>query len=111
MKLKLVDVQQEPHEVELGTCELCMSTTYMAEPSFIFKKEDGTTFYVDGYAWSWGYLKTVGEVDNIIEFADFVAHVDFKEIPERQYDEDSYEWLNELIESYYNNKEEKMEEK
>lgn len=106
MKLKLIDIQQEPHKVELGTCERCMSTDYMVEPVFTFKSESGRQFDVDGYFWNWGDLFTVGMIDNVIDFADFVRRAEFDEIPEEQWTfNDDYNWLDNLIESYYDYKE------
>jgi len=106
MKLKLIDVEQEPHTVQLGTCELCMSTGYMAEPVFTFKSESGRQFDVDGYCWDWGDLDTVEAIDNVIDFADFVKRAEFDEIPEEQWTfNDDYNWLDNLITSYYSYKE------
>ena len=43
MKLKLVDVETNPHEEEVGTCEFCMSVEMVNEP-FCFKKIMGNSF-------------------------------------------------------------------
>lgn len=94
MKLKLVDVLGEPHEVELGTCELCFSTGEVVEPTFVFEKEDRTQFKVDGYWWNWGDCTEV-YVENIVDFASFIAKQTFDE--NQVFDTN---WLFDLIDKY-----------
>ncbi len=42
MKLKLVDVETNPHEEEVGTCEFCMSVEMVNEPVLFLKRYWGT---------------------------------------------------------------------
>lgn len=94
MKLKLVDVLSNPHEIELGTCELCFSTRGVVEPLFVFEKEDGTQFKVYGCLWDWGYYTEV-YIENIVDFASFIA--------EQTFDENQVfntKWLFDLVDKY-----------
>lgn len=100
MKLKLVDIDINSYETEFGTCELCMSVGYAYEPTYYFEKDDGMTFHIDGYYWSWGDLDYI-EVDNVIEFAAYINSLDFDENTDF-----NYSWLNSIVEDYYNSKEE-----
>lgn len=105
MKLKLIDVEDHGEEVTFGTCDLCMSEGWADNPVFIFEKEDGTRFDVDGYVWDWGdYFELY--VDNVINFAAFVASKDFKpdfdqEINAKGWNNwDGYGWLRDLLYDY-----------
>ncbi|MDT2842626.1 hypothetical protein [Vagococcus lutrae] len=96
MKLKLVDVETEIYETEFGTCELCMSTGTAYEPTYVFEKENGDTVKVEGFYWDWGDLSTL-DVDNVIDFADYVSKKEFEEVTD---DEMDYNWLSSLIDEY-----------
>lgn len=78
MKLKLIDVKTDWHEVEFGTCELCFSTGFVDEPVFVFEDTEGNQFEVDGYWWSWGDYDEV-YIDNLVDFAAWIAQQDFPE--------------------------------
>lgn len=95
MKLKLVDVETEIYETEFGTCELCMATGTAYEPTYVFEK-NGDTVKVEGFYWDWGYLCTL-DVDNVIDFADYVSKKEFEEVTD---DEMDYNWLSSLIDEY-----------
>lgn len=77
MKIKLIDVQTEVEDdVEFGTCEICMCTGSAEYPTFIFEKEDGTTFEVKGWEWSWGDLDAL-YIDNVVRFNDYLTQIEF----------------------------------
>lgn len=106
MKLKLIDMKQsDPQAVQTGTCELCFGTTTATEPVFIFQEvETQKVHTVDGYYWNWGDYRQVW-VDNVIDFAAFVAAYDFDE-------EDcfNYYWLDGLVDEYDRNQEVTVDE-
>lgn len=79
MKLKLIDV-------EVNRC-----IDGAEEPTFIFEKENGATIRVKGFYWNWGWLVSI-QVDNIIDFADYVSKQDFPE--DTDFD---YNWLDNLV--------------
>lgn len=109
MKLKLIDVQlDEDFHAEFGTCDLCMSTGYAAQPTYIFEDENGIRTEVDGYWWSWGDYDDI-TVDNAIDFAAWVAEQDFsdtvKEVNVRwdtydQYPIFDWGWLQAIVQAY-----------
>lgn len=94
MKLKLIDVKTEIYETQFGTCELCMSTGTAYEPTYIFEKENGERLSVEGYYWDWGDLITI-DVENVIEFADFIRKQDFED--DISFD---YGWLRNIVWDY-----------
>lgn len=98
MKVKLIDVKTETYIAEYGTCEMCFYNGLAMESTYIFEKEDGTRFEVEGFYWSYGELKTI-MIDNFIDLADYVNHQDFDENTTFDFD-----WLDNLAEAYYEKK-------
>ena len=96
MKLKLIDYEQNVKEVRTGTCELCFGTMVCSNPTFIFQKENGEAMKVNGYYWDWGDYTSVERIDNIIDFAEYIYNIDFKE----EEDLFSFSWLDNLIYKY-----------
>lgn len=94
MKLKLVDYETDGRWEETGTCELCYGTTWADNPVFVFQKESGERVHIDGYYWSWGDYMQV-DVDNVIDFASWVATQDLEETSELDYC-----WLCGLVDQY-----------
>lgn len=97
MKIKLVDVKIDPHEAQFGTCELCFSTGYVDDPTFIFEDESGNRFDVEGFWWNWGDYETI-EIDNVVNFAAFVSKQDFES--DLKFDTD---WLVGVANDYFEN--------
>lgn len=101
MKLKLIDVITDVHEVETGTCELCFSTTTASDPVYVFEKQDTKEkFEVEGYDWDWGDYSEV-LVDNIIDFAEYVSACEFTS--DQVF---NFGWLDQLAYDYYDSKQE-----
>lgn len=109
MKLKLIDVRlDEDFHAEFGTCDLCMSTGYAAQPTYIFEDENGIRTEVEGYYWSWGDYDEIN-VNNVIDFAAWVAEQDFsdtlKEVELRwdtvaEYALFDWGWLGAIVQAY-----------
>lgn len=98
MKIKLIDMQvNDPDtEVVFGTCELCMSTGYAAEPIFKFQDANGKKFEVNGYWWDWGDYDDLW-IDNVVNFDAWLIKQDF---PADIADTANYGWLDDLTEKY-----------
>lgn len=94
MKLKLIDVKTDPQEEEMGTCELCFSTGYVDNPTFIFQTDEGKQIEVDGYYWDWGDYSEVW-IDNEIAFAEYVGKQVYPE--DTRFDSD---WLWNEVNKY-----------
>lgn len=94
MKLKLVDVETNPHEEEVGTCEFCMSVEMVNEPVFVFEKDNGELVRIEAFYWSWGFYDEV-RIENVLGFAAYVNEQEFDE--EQELD---YSWLTDLIHEY-----------
>ena len=103
MKLRLVDYQENITEETVGTCELCFGTTVCNNPVFTFQKENKETVKIDGYYWDWGDYTEVDTIDNVIDFAEYICDIDFKE----EEDLFSFQWLDNLI-CEYNSEREKQ---
>lgn len=95
MKLKLVDYKTKLTKVQTGTCELCYGTMTASQPLFVFQNESGVQVEVAGYYWDWGDYDEV-YLDNVIDFAAWVAIQDFTDDTEF-----TYIWLDDLIDQYY----------
>ncbi|EHH1613244.1 TPA: hypothetical protein I0H29_RS11735 [Enterococcus faecalis] len=94
MKLKLINVETNPHEEETGSCELCMSIEMVNEPVFIFEKENGEIVRIEAFLWDWGHYDEE-LVENVVDFAAYIS--------EQEFDEDQqlhYSWLSNLISEY-----------
>lgn len=100
MKLKLINFQEDAREEKTGTCDLCFGTRLCNNPVFTFQKENNETVEIDGYFWSWGDYTSVGEIENIIDFADYVSKREFTE------DDDifAFWWLDNLVDDYNSSK-------
>lgn len=99
MKIKLIDVITNKEEITTGTCEVCLSTGFKDFPKFLFDV-DGQEILVkmysltdDGYEDDEEYLdenhkliKYYGDVkiNNVIEFADWLNHFEFREPNENE---------------------------
>lgn len=99
MKIKLIDVITNREKITTGTCEVCMSTGFKDFPKFLFDV-DGHEFLIkmytltdDGYEDDEKYLdenhkliKYYGDVkiNNVIEFADWLNHLEFRDLKENE---------------------------
>ena len=95
MKLKLIDYQENITEETVGTCELCFGTAVCSNPVFTFQKENNEIFKTDGYDWDWGDYTEVDTIDNVIDFAEYICDIDFRE--EVLF---NFSWLDNLICEY-----------
>lgn len=76
MKVKLVDVLENPTEEQTGTCEYCFSTIECNNPVFVFQLSNGEEVLVDGYWWDYDNYDEV-YIPNIINFASWLDDKDF----------------------------------
>lgn len=76
MKVKLVDVLENPTEEQTGTCELCFSTIECDNPVFVFQLSNGEEVKVNGYWWDYYDYDEV-YISNIINFASWLDNRDF----------------------------------
>lgn len=76
MKVKLVDVLENPTEEQTGTCEYCFSTIECDNPVFVFQLSNGEEVAVNGYWWDYDNYDEV-YIPNIINFASWLDTKDF----------------------------------
>ncbi|MGQ7336349.1 hypothetical protein ACTGYP_00225 [Streptococcus suis] len=76
MKMKLIDVETNAHEAQVGSCEYCFSIRTIHEPVYIVEI-DGTTYRVQGYSWMWGHYDEY-VLENVIQFAEYLSTHEFK---------------------------------
>lgn len=100
MKIKLVDYYENPEdcEVTFGTCEVCFSQGYAAEPAYTFETDTGKRFTVYNFDWSWGDYEEYPGPSNIADFAAFIQRqeFDYKTIKEANADD----WFREQVDKY-----------
>ena len=96
MKLKLIDYQEDFKIETIGTCEMCFGTMGCSNPVFTFQKENKQKVEVNGYYWDWGDYSSVETIANVIDFAEYICDIDFKE------DENTFTfgWLDNLVSEY-----------
>lgn len=92
MKIKLVDYLTDPQKVQTGTCELCFGIDTDMNQQFVFRDETGKEFIVDGTWWDWGDKFEI-DIDNILQFSDWVEN---KVFPDDIAETADYSWLEEL---------------
>src|SRR5699024_10865532 len=100
MAVKLVDYKHEvEHDVEFGTCELCMSTGDLEYGVFVFEDESGERIEITNGEWSWGDWFDDYHIENIPRFADFFnkRNVEKLEDVEASLMEAYNDYLNELF--------------
>ena len=71
MKFKLIDVETNRHDAQVGSCDFCMSVKTIDEPVYVIEI-DGVEKRINGYSWSWGHYEEY-TVHNVIEFAAYLA--------------------------------------
>ena len=102
MAVKLIDYKHEvKHDVQFGTCELCMGTGDLHYGVFVFEDEAGERLEITNGYWSWGDWMDDYYIDNIPSFADFFNKQNVEKL------EDVEEWLPDI---YYNYSEDNEEE-
>lgn len=95
MKIKLVDVEENPSEELVGTCDLCFGTRDCDNPVFVFQLGDSKQeIRINGYWWDYDYYDEVA-IPNIINFADWLDHQDFPD--DMVFDTD---WLIDVADKY-----------
>ena len=95
MKVKLVDVKENPSEERVGTCELCFSTMDCDNPVYVFQLGDSKQeIRINGYWWDYDYYDEV-MIPNIINFADWLDHQEFPDDTEFNTD-----WLIDVADKY-----------
>lgn len=97
MKIKLIDYQEDFKVETIGTCEMCFGTMGCSNPVFTFQKENKEKVEVNGYYWDWGDYSSVETIANVIDFAEYICDIDFKEKEEDLF---CFWWLDNLICKY-----------
>ena len=95
MKIKLIDYQEDFKIETTGTCEICFGTMGCSNPVFTFQKENKEKVEVNGYYWDWGDYSSVETIANVIDFAEYICDIDFRE--EVLF---NFSWLDNLICEY-----------
>lgn len=107
MKYKLIDVIREAEEdVEFGTCELCKIIATHHFDILVFEDEEGYLYEVENGFWSWGDYIISWDIDNYVEFADFISDKDYPKVELNQYGNSNIE---EIVGLMYNDFEEENE--
>lgn len=94
MKVKLVDVLENPTEEQTGTCEYCFSTIECNNPVFVFRLSNGKEVLVNGYWWDYDNYDEV-YIPNIINFASWLDDKDFPDNTVIDTD-----WLINMVDEY-----------
>lgn len=99
MKIKLIDVITNKEEITTGTCEVCLKTGFKNFPKFLFEV-DGKEVFVKMYTLTddgdeddeeyfdenHKLIKYYGDIklNNVVEFADWLNHFEFRELKENE---------------------------
>ena len=99
MKIKLLDVITNKEEITTGTCEVCLSTSIKDFPKFLFEVDDQKILvklysltddgdeddeeYFDENHKLIIYYRDI-KLNNVIEFADWLNHYEFRELKENE---------------------------
>lgn len=94
MRLKLINVKTDIREVQIGNWETGYSSIFCEHPLFVFQKDNGRLFPLEGYFWEFGEYDQVC-ISSYIDFARFVSEQTFEE--DTEFD---YMWLWGLADSY-----------
>lgn len=95
MKVKLIDVEENPSEELVGTCEFCFGTRDCDNPVFVFQLVGSNQeIRINGYWWDYDYYDEVA-IPNIINFADWLDHQEFSD--DTKFDTD---WLINVADKY-----------
>ena len=97
MKYQITEMNSNYQEVQVGTCELCFSTTTADVGTLTLEDETGTTIEVPISVYNYDEYKNIG-INNVVEFSAWLQEQD---IPEIIGDErDAFERLEELVSEY-----------
>ena len=95
MKIKLIDVEENPSEELVGTCDLCFGTRDCDNPVFVFQLVGSNQeIRINGYWWDYDDYGEV-PIPNIINFADWLDHQEFQKGTELNTD-----WLIRMADKY-----------
>lgn len=100
MKYKVIDYVSDVQEEQTGTCDLCFGTAMVENGSITVEDENGNKTDINLTVWDWGDFDTI-YIDNVVKFLAWLQERDVKPI------DDVYEWdwLDELVEKYYEEEE------
>lgn len=107
-KLQLVDFKQQDLQViQTGTCDLCYSTAAASFPRMKIRDvATGEETWVDGYIYDWGYYDQIPDIDNIPDFAAWLAKQEID--PEEDL---TYYLIDNLVCKYHQYKRETVDHK
>lgn len=82
--IKLVGTRGETlKNVEFGTCECCFSVGDLHVEYLVFEDtETGKQTEIETGEWDWGCYDYIYEVDNIVDFAGFIAEKEIETLEE-----------------------------
>lgn len=101
MKYKVIDVVSDVQEVEIGTCELCFSTTEADIGNLILEDENQTRVEVPLSVYNYDHYAGL----NLPNVVDFSAWLQEHDVPELKGDEDQrFYQLRDVISQYENHK-------
>lgn len=107
-KLQLVDFKQQDLQViQTGTCDLCYSTAAASFPRMKIRDvATGEETWVDGYIYDWGYYDQIPDIDNIPDFAAWLAK---QEIDPEEGEDLTYFLIDDLVCKYHQYKRENVD--
>lgn len=92
-KVKIVDIREETeHDVEFGTCEICMGTGDLTRFWITFEVNGDRVDKENGY-WSWGDYLNYFSFSNAILF---INKFNDKDIRVNDISDITYDWMNEM---------------
>ena len=97
MKYKITEMNSNYQEVQVGTCELCFSTTTADVGALTLEDETGKTIDVPISVYNYDEYKHIG-INNVVEFSAWLQEQDIPEITGDEYD--AYNRLEELVSEY-----------
>lgn len=86
MRYKLVDVLHEEEYTEFGTCDLCRFFGTLKYDIMVFETEDGKRIEFENGSWSYGHYSAHFDIDNYIDFAEYIADKEWPEAEKGRYD-------------------------
>ena len=97
MRYKVSDVISDYQEVQLGTCELCFSTSYEDMGTIILEDEYNQEVHIPITVGNYGDYESL-YIDNVVNFSAWLQEQDISEITGDGHER--FERMNELIEIY-----------
>lgn len=101
MKYKVIEYHSDIQEEQTGTCEVCFSTADVENGYITVEDENGVKTEIYLTYWIWGDFFTI-YIDNVVNFSAWLQEQEVEPIDEEI---DTWSWLQELAEKYYEEQE------